>query len=273
MAAPVVPYGQGQNRFCSAAPAAQSAQVQYIGISAGDIYNTSRVIEGNTFIDLLAQLASAQNKKQWEIGPILPTKLANHISYNKKNNCLDWLNKQPLKSVLYVSFGTSTSFSDEQIKELAMGLERSKQKFIWVLRDADKGDIFTGEARRFELPEGFEERLKGVGLLVREWAPQPEILAHSPTGGFMSHCTWNSCIESITMGVPIVAWPIHSEQPINAFFVTEILNVVRKLMESEEGDVIRKRAEELGAAVRQSTEKLGGASRMELDSFIAHITR
>jgi len=96
------------------------------------------------------------------------------------------------------------------------------------------------------------------------------------------------------MGVPIAAWPMHSDQPRNGFLVTELLkigltvrewekreelvnastieNVVRKLMASEEGNVIRKRAEELGEAVRQSTEK-GGASRMELDSFIAHITR
>ncbi|KAM3234607.1 hypothetical protein P3L10_014643 [Capsicum annuum] len=175
-----------------------------------------------------------------------------------------------------------------------MVLERSKQKFLWVLRDADRGDIFTGEARRFELLEGYEERAKGVGLVVRDWAPQLEILAHSSTGRFMSHCGWNSCIESITMGVPIATWPMHSEQPLNGFFATEILktgllvrewekreelvsasvieNPVRKLMVSEEGDEIRKRAEELGEAVRQSTEK-GGASRLELDSFIAHITR
>ncbi|KAK4720609.1 hypothetical protein R3W88_010842 [Solanum pinnatisectum] len=249
-----------------------ASQHRYLDIRSGDLNNTSR--------------------KQWAIGPILPTKF-DHIS-NRENICLDWLNKQPPRSVLYISFGTATSFSDREIKELAMGLEQSKQKFIWVLRDADRGDIFKGEARRVELPEGFEERLKDVGLVAREWAPQPEILAHSSTGGFMSHCGWNSCIESITMGVPIAAWSMHSDQPRNGFLVTEMLkvgvivrewekreelvsastieNVVRKLMASEEGNVIRKRAEELGEAVRQSTEK-GGTSRIELDSFIAHITR
>nr|UHH90541.1 UDP-glycosyltransferase [Nicotiana benthamiana] len=268
-----------------------ASQKPYMEIRSGDIHNTSKVIEGK-FVDLLAQVTSEQNKKQWAIGPILPTKL-DHIS-NRNNICLEWLNKQPPRSVLYVSFGTTTSFSYREIKELAMGLEQSKQKFIWVLRDADRGDIFTGEDRKVELPEGFEERVKEVGLVVRDWAPQPEILAHSSTGGFMSHCGWNSCIESVTMGVPIAAWPMHSDQPKNGFLVTEILkigmlvrewgkreelvtastieNVVRKLMASEEGDVIRKRAEELGEAVRRSTEK-GGASRKELDSFIAHITR
>ncbi|CAN4080888.1 unnamed protein product [Withania somnifera] len=268
-----------------------ASQLPYFDIRSGDIYNTSKVIEGK-YLDLLAQAEINLNKKQWAIGPILPTKL-NHIS-NMNNICLEWLNKQPPNSVLYVSFGTTVSFSDREIKELAMGLEQSKQKFIWVLRDADRGDIFSGEARKVKLPEGFEERVKEVGLVVREWAPQPEILAHSSTGGFMSHCGWNSCIESITMGVPIAAWPMHSDQPRNGFLVIEMLkiglivrewekreelvsastieSVVRKLMASEEGDAIRRRAEEMGEAVRRSTEK-GGASRIELDSFIAHITR
>ncbi|XP_060184225.1 zeatin O-glucosyltransferase-like [Lycium barbarum] len=267
------------------------SQVQYKDIRSGDIHNTSKVIEGE-FLDLLAQVASKQNKKQWAVGPILPTKIDR--ASNRENICLEWLNKQPPRSVLYISFGTTTSFSDREIKELATGLERSKQKFIWVLRDADRGDIFAGEPRRIELPEGFEERVKEVGLVVRKWAPQPQILAHSSTGGFMSHCGWNSCIESITMGVPIAAWPMHSDQPRNSFLVTEMLktglivrewekreelvsastieNIVSKLMASEEGDVIRKRAEELGEAVRRSTEK-GGASRIELDAFISHITR
>ncbi|KAF3619600.1 Zeatin O-glucosyltransferase [Capsicum annuum] len=266
-----------------------AAQLPYYNVRSGDIHNTSKVIEGK-YLDLLAEIY--QNKKQWAIGPIIPIN-RDHIS-NRNNMCLEWLNKQLPKSVLYISFGTTTTFSDGEIKELAMGLEQSKQKFIWVLRDADRGDIFTGGARRVELPEGFEERVKEVGLVVREWAPQPEILAHSSTGGFMSHCGWNSCMESITMGVPIAAWPMHSDQPRNGFLMTEMLkvgltvrewekreelvsastieNVVRKLMASEEGDAIRRRAEEMGEAVRRSIEK-GGASRMELDSFIAHITR
>ncbi|KAM1321372.1 hypothetical protein PS2_014059 [Malus domestica] len=184
---------------------------------------------------------------------------------------------------------------DEQIQELAIGLEESKQKFIWVLRDADKGDLFSdGEVRRAELPRGYEEKVKGRGLVVRDWAPQLDILSHKSTGGFLSHCGWNSCIESITMGVPIAAWPMHSDQPRNTVLITKLLGVgfvmrhwdkrdelvtsqsikngVQKFMWSEEGDEIRKRAAELGADVRQSRVE-GGASHMEFSSFIAHITR
>ncbi|KAK2992840.1 hypothetical protein RJ640_019322 [Escallonia rubra] len=202
--------------------------------------------------------------------------------------------RQDPSSVIFVSFGTTTSLADEQIKELAFGLEKSEQKFIWVLRDADKGDVFQEEVRRAELPQGYEERIQGKGMIVRDWAPQVEILGHPSTGGFMSHCGWNSCMESITMGVPIAAWPMHSDQPRNTVLITKVLkiglvvrdwtrrnetvtsstveDVVRRLMASEEGDEIRKRAVELGAGVRRSVDE-GGITRMELDSFIAHITR
>ena len=95
-----------------------------------------------------------------------------------------------------------------------------------MLRDADKGDIFDGnETKRYELPNGFEERIKGIGLIVRDWAPQLEILSHTSTGGFMSHCGWNSCLESITMGVPIASWPMHSDQPRNTVLITQVLKV------------------------------------------------
>ncbi|KAK4720607.1 hypothetical protein R3W88_010840 [Solanum pinnatisectum] len=107
-------------------------QHQYMDIRSGDIHNTSKVIEGK-FLDLLAQAEINLNKTQWAIGPILPNKL-HHIS-NRNDICLEWLNKQPPRSVLYISFGTTISFSDRETKELAMGLEKSKQRFIWVLRD------------------------------------------------------------------------------------------------------------------------------------------
>ncbi|KAK4713895.1 hypothetical protein R3W88_019802 [Solanum pinnatisectum] len=268
-----------------------------MGKNAGDIFNTSQVIDGTAFVDSMAHLATIQNKKLWALGPILLPQ--DHDKIQIKHLCLDWLNKQPPKSVLYVSFGTSTSFSAEQIKELAIGLEQSKQKFIWVFRNADEGDPVTNKCENnrsgpLELPEGFEERVKGVGLVVREWAPQQEILAHPSTGGFMSHCGWTSCLESIIEGVPIATWPIQFDQPKNGFLVAEVLkiglhvreweqrnelvtastiqNIVSKLMASEEGDMIRKRAQELSKAVRRSTEE-GGVSRMELESFVAHITR
>ncbi|KAH6820638.1 hypothetical protein C2S53_011108 [Perilla frutescens var. hirtella] len=266
-------------------------QLEPLNHRSGNIHNTFRLIEA-PYLEILEREELNSSRPSWAIGPMLPTSSADKLE--KRHECLKWLDKQDSKSVIYVSFGTTVSFSDEQINELAYGLEQSKVRFLWVLRDADKGDVFDGEVRRAELPEGLEERVGGEGMVVREWAPQPQILAHESIGGFMSHCGWNSCLESFTMGVAMAAWPMHSDQPTNAALVADILktgivvrewkqrgevvkastveNVVRRLMASEEGDELRRKAEELGAAVRRSTEP-GGASRLELDSFIAYITR
>ncbi|XP_073157937.1 zeatin O-glucosyltransferase-like [Henckelia pumila] len=282
-------------------------QHQYKKLNSGEIYNTSRVIE-NHFFELLTK-PEISKKRQWAMGPFNPVILINNIteeeeeeeeeeSNSSRHKCLKWLDMQASNSVMFVSFGTTTSLSDEEIGELAVGLEKSEVKFLWVLRNADRGDAFTEEDKGTmeKLPSGFEERNQENGLiLVRDWAPQLEILGHPATGGFLSHCGWNSCMESISMGVPIAAWPMHSDQPRNAALITKILKIgvavkewgpagsvrssncgveraLRKLMVSEEGEEVRKRAAELGAAVRTAVAE-GGAAQMELESFISHINR
>ncbi|KAL1549936.1 cis-zeatin O-beta-D-glucosyltransferase [Salvia divinorum] len=256
----------------------------------GDVHNTIRLIDDD-YIGLVGREEISGGKKQWAI-----RSRAFSVDRVNSDDCLKWLDQQAPKSVIYVSFGTTTSLRDEEYAEIAMGLEKSGQKFLWVVREADRADIFAGgaEGRRIKLPEGFEERVQERGIVVREWAPQMEILGHPSTGAFMSHCGWNSCLESLTEGLPMAAWPMHSDQPINAIFVTEVLGVgvevrewerrlevveavavkdaVMRLMASKEGERIRRRAAEVGAAVRKSMEE-GGQSCMEIESFIAHITR
>lgn len=261
-------------------------------VSCGEIYNSCREIEG-FYLDLWEKkMQKNGGGSLWPIGPFIPAKIS-----EKKidHECLKWLDKQSSNSVILVSFGTTSSFSDEQIEEIATGLERSEQKFIWVVREADKGDIFAGDARKQQLPMGFEERVRERGIVVREWAPQMEILGHPSTGGFVSHCGWNSCLESIINGVPIAAWPMHSDQPANAVLIARVLRigveleswtrrgdelvaaarveeVVRRLMASPEGDEMRRRARELAKDVKKSVTE-GGASCRKIQSFIDHITR
>ncbi|KAL8109942.1 zeatin O-glucosyltransferase-like [Apium graveolens] len=255
--------------------------------SSGAIFNTCRAIEA-PFLDVCAKV----NSRQWAIGPFNPME----VCKTSGHKCLEWLDKQIPNSVIYVSFGSTTTLTDEQIKKLAVGLENSGQKFLWVLRDADRADIFVGDGRAHELPKEYEERIEvnGQGIIVRDWAPQLEILAHTSTGGFMSHCGWNSCLESITMGVPLATWPMHSDQPHNALLINVVLkvgivardwmhrddlveslaieNAVKKLMTSGEGEEIRKRMLELSKAVKRSVAE-GGDSRLDIDDFIAHIRR
>lgn len=260
----------------------------------GNIYDSSRVIEGK-FLESLER-DETYGKNHWAVGPFNPVEIQSNSSDSlNRHICLKWLDKQPANSVLYVSFGTTTTFTDDQIIELAIGLEKSEQRFLWVLREADKGDVFKKEkGRNIGLPNGFEERVAERGLVVREWAPQIEILGHSSTGGFVSHCGWNSCMEALTSGVAIATWPIHSDQPYNALLLLDVLGValvmrdwarkdellasviveevVRKLMSTKEGAEVRKKAMELGGEMRLSMAE-DGVTRKELDSLISYIRR
>ena len=122
-------------------------------------------------MDLMEKIKG--DKKHWAIGPFNPVR---NIDLNKRHKYLEWLDKESPNLVIYVfwdnnylSFGTTTTMEDKQIKELAIGLEKSEQNFIWVLRDANKGDIFINvELRNAEILEGFEERVKGKGIVVRD---------------------------------------------------------------------------------------------------------
>lgn len=269
-------------------------QVPHMNLAVGDLFDSSRVIEGE-FIEYLEREEISGKKKIWAIGPVNPVQIPSDVAPLKnRHRCLRWLDNQAVDSVIYVSFGTTTSFSEDQIRELAIGLEKSEQRFIWVVRAADMADAAKSDDTMVRLPVGFEERVKGRGLIERRWAPQVEILGHIATGGFMSHCGWNSSMESISMGVPLATWPMHSDQPRNAFLITEVLGIgvavkdwerrkelvtavaveeaVRTLMGSKEGEEMRRRAARLGDDVKRSVTE-GGVSRLEMDSFISYITR
>ncbi|KAM3382977.1 hypothetical protein P3S68_008552 [Capsicum galapagoense] len=146
---------------------------------------------------------------------------------------------------------------------------------------------------QIEIPEGFEERVEGRGMMVN-WAPQLEILRHSSTGGFLSHCERNSCIESISMGVPLATWPISFDQPSNAIYVTKLLKIgipvrswsqreelitastiekaVKTLMGMAEGEKMRQRAVELRKMIKSSVSH-GGPARKEMESFTSNIIK
>ncbi|VFQ91161.1 unnamed protein product [Cuscuta campestris] len=269
-------------------------QLEAPQFNSGTIFNTCEVLEG-TFLDLLAANDRSMGPMQWAIGPFNPVISAGAAAAeSSRHPCLSWLDQQEENSVIFVSFGSTITLPQEQINEIAVGLEKSGRKFIWAVREADKGDIFAGEEKRVALPDGYEEEIKGKGIAARDWVPQLEILAHPSTGGFLSHCGWNSCVEAISMGVPIAAWPVHSDQPRNAALITEVLKIgfevdgcggrgvvrsgrireaVLRLMGGTEGDEMRRRAEELSRAVKLSVLDRGGASRKEMESILSHITR
>ncbi|XP_028795626.1 hydroquinone glucosyltransferase-like [Neltuma alba] len=164
----------------------------------------------------------------YPLGPILKTELTGQNESDLKS--LVWLDNQAQNSVLYVSFGSGGTLSLEQVHELALGLEMSGHKFLWVVRtpsESTSSDYLSAkkEGPLDYLPKGFVERTKNQGLVVPSWAPQIQVLRHEATGGFLTHCGWNSTLESVFYGKPMIAWPLFAEQRMNAVLITEELKI------------------------------------------------
>jgi coniferyl-alcohol glucosyltransferase len=163
---------------------------------------------------------------------------------------LDWLNQQPVESVLYVAFGSVGLgvLSAQQITEMAWGLELSQQRFTWVLRSPNKID---------ELPDGFLARTHNLGLVVTQWAAQSEILGHPSIGGFLSHCGWNSS--------PLIAWPLYAEQKMNVAMLTKEPGVaVRPKIAPTKGIVAKEEIEMMVRKVIIADNLEGKAIRTEV---------
>ncbi|GAU22194.1 hypothetical protein TSUD_252220 [Trifolium subterraneum] len=157
----------------------------------------------------------------YPLGPILTPKPETK-GVVESDDIIKWLDDQPPSSVVIFCFGTSGSFDEDQVKEIAYAIENGGARFVWSLRKPQlKGAMaalsdYSLSDLSLVLPEGFLDRTRGVGRVIG-WAPQTQILAHPATGGFVSHCGWNSTLESIYFGVPIATWPIYAEQQTNAF--------------------------------------------------------
>lgn len=218
-----------------------------------------------------------------------------------KSEVIGWLDKQPNESVILVSFGSGGMLSAQQMTELAIGLELSEQRFIWVVRPPTDGaadDAFFitktvgSDDTSHYLPEGFTTRTNNLGIVVPMWANQVEILDHPSVGGFMSHCGWNSTLESICSGVPMIAWPLYAEQRLNATYLVEELgiavrprvlptkkvvareeieNMLRTLMDEKEGKKMRENVKKLKTGAEYALTE-GGSSYNSMLQMLKQVT-
>ncbi|KQK05280.1 anthocyanidin 5,3-O-glucosyltransferase [Brachypodium distachyon] len=212
----------------------------------------------------------------------------------ERHECLAWLDGQPDCSVVFLCFGSAGNHSEEQLKEIALGLENSGHRFLWVIRapisdDPDKPfDALADPNLDSVLPDGFLERTSSHGLVVKLWAPQVDVLRHRAIGAFVTHCGWNSVLEALMAGVPMLCWPLYAEQKMNKVLMVEEMKVgvelvgwqqrlvkaselegkVRLIMDSEEGRELRLRAaaHKEGAAAAWDD---GGSSCAAFDRFMS----
>ncbi|XP_027171170.1 anthocyanidin 3-O-glucosyltransferase 2-like [Coffea eugenioides] len=184
----------------------------------------------NTFLELESHAIHALSNDKtvppvYAVGPVLNLKGSN--SQNQETEMImKWLDLQPECSVVFLCFGSGGSFDGDQVKEIAHALECSGYRFLWSLRRPPPKETFEfpGEYENLDevLPEGFLPRTAAVGKVIG-WAPQAAVLSHPAVGGFVSHCGWNSILESVWCGVPVATWPLYAEQQTNAFLMVKDL--------------------------------------------------
>ncbi|KAG4994151.1 hypothetical protein AAZX31_11G130900 [Glycine max] len=196
-------------------------------------------------------------------------------------SCIGWLNNKARKSVLYVSLGSIASWEEKELTEVACGLANSKQNFLWVIRSETISDVSEWLK---SLPKDVKVAIAERGCIVK-WAPQGEVLAHQAVGGFWSHCGWNSTLESLCEGVPIMCQPHFGDQRVNARLLShvwkvgiewsyvmergEIEGAVRRLMVNQEGKEMSQRALELKNEIRLAVK--GGSSYDALNRLVKSI--
>ncbi|KAF5770582.1 putative UDP-glucuronosyl/UDP-glucosyltransferase, UDP-glycosyltransferase family [Helianthus annuus] len=273
----------------------ESNSYKYFLKSALNMAKSSGVI-ANSFFELEERAArTLRDGKCIPEGPTPPTYLIGPLlasgeqvdDDDDEHECLKWLKTQPSKSVVFLCFGSMGVFKKQQLKEIAFGLERSGKRFLWVVRnpmitDCEKESSLKEFELEDVLPEGFLTRTRSKGMVVKNWAPQPAILGHESVGGFVSHCGWNSALEAVVCGVPIVAWPLYAEQKMNRVYLVEEIKValwlemsadgfvsadaveetVKQLMDGEEGRAVRERVSEMSGRAKAAVED-GGSSRVD----------
>jgi UDP:flavonoid glycosyltransferase YjiC (YdhE family) len=251
--------------------------------SFGEVFNSFRELE----LDYVEHFHATLGRRAWLVGPVALAAASRDAAATGGSStndvagaCLRWLDTKPAGSVVYVSFGTLTTFSPAELREIAGGLDHSGKNFLWVITGAESSEW---------MPDDFAELLArgDRGFVIRGWAPQTLVLNHPSVGGFVTHCGWNSVLEAVSAGVPMVTWPRYGDQFHNEKLVVEVLKVgvsvgasdyatavetheviggdviaasIKRLMgDIEEGNAMGKKAQELAISARRGVEK-GGSS-------------
>ncbi|XP_018681746.2 UDP-glycosyltransferase 86A1-like [Musa acuminata AAA Group] len=266
-----------------------STVVHQIIFKAFDEAKAADFVLCNTVQELESDTISALQREKpfYAVGPIFPagfTRSAVATSLWAESDCSQWLDSKPPGSVLYISFGSYAHIGRRDLEEIAHGVLGSTVSFIWVLRS----DVVSSDEPD-PLPEDFAEESQGRGVVV-PWCCQVELLKHRSIGGFLTHCGWNSILESIWCGVPLLCFPLLTDQFTNRKLVVndwrigldlgrtnkvnreEVSKRIEILMEGEAGNEARKNIREVRRALEIALTP-EGSSHKNLDQFIADLTK
>lgn len=261
-------------------------EMEHCKDAAAIIYNTFDELEQPALDALRADFTPAA----YTVGPLSllaeplvpaggPLDALGSSLWKEDSTCLEWLDGRPARSVVYVNYGSITVMTNQQLLEFAWGLAGSGYDFLWVIRP----DLVAGDAA--VLPPEFMEATRGKGLLA-SWCPQEAVLQHEAVGVFLTHSGWNSTLESLSGGVPMLSWPFFSEQLTNSLYKRLEWGVamevggdarrdvveerIREVMAGEKGKEMRKRAAEWKEAAARATRP-GGSSFNNLDRLIKDV--
>jgi hypothetical protein len=262
----------------------------FLGSEAHNCLNSSGIIF-NTFEDFEHEVLEAMSSKFPNIHNIGPIHLlGRHVPksqfmslgsnlWKEDSKCLQWLDEKEPNSVVYVNYGSITVMTEQHLIEFAWGLANSKHPFLWIVRP----DVVMGDSAI--LPDEFFEETKDRGLLT-SWCPQDKVLAHPSIGVFLTHCGWNSTLESVCAGVPVICWPFFAEQQTNTRYACttweigmevnhdvkrdEIEALVKEMMEGDKGKATRQKAREWKKKAMEATD-IEGPSYKNFERLIKEV--
>lgn len=271
-------------------------------MSYADIINVFEELEPNN----LAQYIKSRelySDKVWCVGPVslcnrdkLDVVERGNKAAIDERDCINWLDGQQPSSVVYVSLGSICNLPTSQLIELGLGLEASRKPFIWVIRKGNE----TEKLKKWMDEYDFNGKIDGRGVVIRGWAPQVMILSHVAIGSFLTHCGWNSTLEGISAGVPLITWPLFAEQFFNEALIVKMLKIgvsvgvethlqwgeeeeigaavkkekvmeaIEKVMSNNESE-IRERCKQVAEKANRAVEERGGSSHHNITLLIDDI--
>ncbi|KAI4305814.1 hypothetical protein L6164_029157 [Bauhinia variegata] len=265
----------------------------FMGSEAQHCLRSSSIII-NTFQEFENEVLDAikvKNPNLYTIGPLhllgrhfldKESELSGSSLWKNDTKCIQWLDKWDSKSVIYVNYGSVTVMSEHHLKEFAWGLANSKHPFLWIVRP----DVVMGKGNA-NLPQEFLDDIKDRGFIA-SWCPQSQVLAHPSIGVFLTHCGWNSTLESIGAGVPIICWPFFAEQQTNCRYActrwgigmevnhdvkrAEIEALVNEAIKGERGKKMRQTVSEWKEKALAATD-IGGSSYNDFNRFLEEAFR